>query len=388
MDQDRRQGPWGAPDFEQLAQRYWAAWSDAMREAAAAGAGQSGTQAGMQAWHDAVDWWARQAHGNRPGVNDALERFNAQARDWLGQMQQIATRFAGRGHSAHDIAAAWREAMGAGGENPFPEMFRTMRGQGLQGLDQWIQDASPYLEAMLKEGRGWLGMPAFGLAREHQERAQAMARAYMEYQDANSAYNALMFKATQSAFEVFEQKLAGHEEPGRQIDSPRALFDLWVDAAEEAYAGIALSPEFRTVYGKLVDAQMRVRAGVQAQIEQVAAMFDMPTRTELDGAHRKIVELERTVRRLRDAVESGQAATAAAQPVPAPRNTARKAGKGTANKAVRAAARQAGPPVKKAARKSAAKKSAASKATRQLATRKIATKKSGRAAGTAARGED
>ena len=359
VDQDRQQGPWGTPDFEQLAHRYWNAWSDTMRDAAAGAAGQAGARTGMQGWHDAVDWWARQAHGNRLGVNDAVERFNVQARDWLGQMQQIATRFAGRDNSARDIAAAWREAMGASGENPFPEMFRAMRGHGLQGLDQWVEDASPYLDAMLKEGRGWFGMPTFGLTREHQERAQKLALAHVEYQDANSAYNGLMLKAGQSAFGIFEEKLTEREEPGRQIESPRALFDLWVDAAEESYAEIALSPEFRTVYGELVDAQMRVRAGIQAEIEQACAMFDMPTRTELDGAHRKIVQLERTVRRLRDAIEAGQAVPAA-KPATAARKAAKKPTKKAAKKVAKKTAKKAAKKTARpAAKKAAAKKAAA-----------------------------
>ena len=222
-DDSWQQGPWGSADFEQLAQRYWGAWSDTMRKAASAGGSQAGAQAGMQAWHDAIDWWTRQAHGNRAGVNDALERFNTQGRTWFGQMQQVAARFAGQDSTARDIAAAWRESLGASGENPFPEMFRTMRGHGLQGLDKWIEDASPYLDATLKEGKSWLGMPGFGVGREHQERLQQLAQAQMEYQQANSAYNALMLKASQSAFEIFEDKLVEHEEPGRQIESPRAL---------------------------------------------------------------------------------------------------------------------------------------------------------------------
>lgn len=395
-NQDWQQGPWASPDFEQLAQRYWGAWSDAMRDAATGGAGQAGARAGMQAWHDAFEFWTRQAHGNRLGVNDAVERFNAQARDWLGQLQQIATRFAGQDHSARDIATAWREAMGASGENPFPEMFRAMRGHGLQGLDQWVEDATPYLESMLGEARGWLGMPAFGLAREHQERSQQLAQAVMEYQQASSAYNGLLLKATQSAFEVFERKLAEHEEPGRQIASPRALFDLWVDAAEESYAEIALSPEFRSVYGELVNSQMRVRAGMQAQVEQVSAMFDMPTRTELDGAHRKIVELERAVRRLRDAVEAGEPGRVD-EPEPAPprpaKKAARKAVKKAAKKAARSASGRSAPAKKAGARKTVARKSVAKKAavkktaTKKAASRKKAAKKSGTTAGAARRRE-
>jgi class III poly(R)-hydroxyalkanoic acid synthase PhaE subunit len=132
---------------------------------------------------------------------------------------------------------------------------------------------------------------------------QKLAQAQMDYQHQNSAYNALMMKAAQSAYEIFEQKLAERSEPGKQIETARALFDLWIDAAEEAYARIALSPEFRAVYGKLVNAQMRLRSGIQREVEQMSAMFGMPTRTEVDGAYRKIAELERSVRRLRDAAE-------------------------------------------------------------------------------------
>jgi len=100
---------------------------------------------------------------------------------------------------------------------------------------------------------------------------------------------------------VFQDKLAEREEPGRQLTSARALFDLWIDAAEEAYAQIALSPEFREVYGAYVNAQMRLRNGMQGEIEQVCAAMGMPTRTEVDAAHRKIAELERVLRRMRDA---------------------------------------------------------------------------------------
>ena len=371
-DDSWQQGPWGSADLEQLAQRYWGAWSDSMRKATAGGGSQAGAQAGMQAWHDAVDWWTRQAHGNRTGVNDALERFNAQARTWFGQMQQVAAQFAGRDSTARDIAAAWRESMGASGANPFPEMLRSMRGHGLQGLDQWIEDASPYLDATLREGKGWLGMPAFGVGREHQERLQQLAQAQMEYQQANSAYNALMLKASQSAFEIFEDKLVEHEEPGRQIESPRALFDLWIDAAEEAYAEIALSIEFRKAYAELADSQMRLRAGIQAQIEQAARLFDLPTRSELDGTHRKIVELERAVRRLRDAVGSGQQDGTPAAKRAAPKRSARKAVKKATKKVARKATKKA---AKKTAKKATRRvaKSASKQATRKAVKKTAAT---------------
>ncbi len=341
----------GGQDFEALARQYWGAWGEAMR----GGVGSDAGQLGAKAWHDALDWWTQRVHGGRAEVDGAVERLNAQARNWYGQMQQVAAQFAGQDANAGEVARAWKQALGAVGENPFPELFRSLRGHGQQGLQQWIEDASPYLHAWKREGASWLGMPAFGFAREQQERWQALTQAQLELQDNTSAYHALLAKAGQRAFEVFEEKLGERTEPGRQLTSARALFDLWIDAAEEAYAEIALSPEFRSVYGELVNAQMRLRAGVQREVEQASSLFGMPTRSEIDSAHRKIVELERQLRRLRDREAEATAPSSAFG------TFSRKREKGEAVKpavkkaAIKKPAAKQPPPKKAAAKESAAK---------------------------------
>jgi|LSQX01.1.fsa_nt_gb class III poly(R)-hydroxyalkanoic acid synthase PhaE subunit len=379
-------------DFESLARRYWAAWGDALRSAVpAAGAvpGMGGPQhvppLGAGAWQDAIDWWSRMAHGGRAEANDTLAHFNRQARDWYARMQEVAARFAGQESTAVDVARAWKEALGASGENPFPEMLRTLRGHGLQGLEQWVQDASPWLDAMRDEGLSWLRLPAFGAGREHQERMQALAVHLAEYRQASDAYAALMLKAQQEAFNLFEAGLVEHEGPGRRIESGRALFDLWIDAAEEAYAAVALSPEFREVYGRLVNAQMRVRGGVQRMVEDACAQLGMPTRSELDGAHRKIAQLEREMRRMRDAASRGREPTGAA----GQEHGADGGGDGGEGAGVLAWRVRADPPAKKAAApgkatKKAVKKAASKKAASKKAAKKAAKKATAaKAAGTA-----
>jgi polyhydroxyalkanoate synthase subunit PhaE len=294
------QWPGAGSDFETLARQYWSAWGDAMRVGAMPG--KTGAGNGVPSWQDAIDWWSKLAQGGNSNADATLERFNAQARDWYGQMQQVAAQFAGQDAKPVDIVGEWKRALGALGENPFPDMFRAMRGQGAQGIEQWAEAAAPYLEAWRREQNTWLGMPAFGIGREHQERLQKLGKAQLDYQQAEGAYNALMMKAAQRAYDLFESKLAEREEPGRQLTSARALFDLWIDAAEEAYAKIALSAEFRTAYGVRVNALMRLRQAVQGEVEQMSAMFGMPTRSDLDTAFRKISELERSLRNLRDEV--------------------------------------------------------------------------------------
>lgn len=336
-------------NFEALTRQYWTAWGEQLRAAA----GQPAVPQGVPGWQDAVEWWSKLAHGGRGEANDLAERFNAQARLWFGQMQQVAAQFAGQDHGAGDIARAWKQALGAAGDNPFPEIFKAMRGQGAQGLDQWIADASPYLEAWRREGVGWLSLPAFGLGREHQERLQALARAQLDYQEQAAAYNALMAKCGEGAFERFESKLAEREEPGRQLTSARALFDLWIDAAEESYAEIALSPEFRKTYGALVNAQMRLRSGIQQEVELACGTLGMPTRSEMDAAHRKVADLERQLRRLRVASAAPTAAGNTRDPQ-AQAGGARSAGASTTHRTAKRSVR----PAPKAAAKTKAKPAA------------------------------
>lgn len=289
-------------DFEALARQYWGAWGDAMRQAGM-GAAAPAPAPPAGGWQQAMDWWSQLLPKAPSQANDALGRFNQQARDWYGHMQQVAAQFAGRDSNPSEVAQAWRQALGASGANPFPEMFKAMSGKGLHGLDDWIEQARPFLDSLQRDGEKWLSLPAFGQHRESQERLQALAQAQLDYQQRSQAFNVLMGTCAQRAFDVFESKLAAREEPGRQITSARGLFDLWIDAAEEAYSEIALSSEFRRLSGALTNAQMRLRAAIQKEVELIGAQFGMPTRTEVDSAHRKIAELERSLRRAAAAAE-------------------------------------------------------------------------------------
>jgi class III poly(R)-hydroxyalkanoic acid synthase PhaE subunit len=329
-------------DFDALARQYWNAWGEVMRTGAAP------AQPQVPGWNEAVAWWSQLAKGvpgtGGSGINDAVDRFNSQASSWFGQMQQLAAQFAGKNAGASDIASAWKQALGGGSANPFADMFKGMQGPGQHGIEQWMEQVAPFLQNMQRDGRSWLGLPAFGFAREHQERWQELAQAQVDYQEKSNAYNALMAEAAQQAFKRFEDKLAERSEPGRQLASARALFDLWIDAAEDAYAEIALSPRFRETYGEYVNAQMRVRAGLQREVEQTSNLLGVPTRTEIDAAHRKIVQLERELRRLRDAMHEREEA--------APR-APRAAGAKTAASDVATAAAPRKPAAKQAAAKPA-----------------------------------
>lgn len=385
-------------DFEALARQYWSGWNDMMRQAAGAQPGGSpfpnigagfampgfgapglaGLGGGMPAsggWQEALAQWSRLAQGmgvQRPvgldgTINDTLARFQQQAGDWYGRMQQLAGELAGQSPGAGEIVERWRRMLEQNGEGAWLDMFRAMQSPHMHGFDAWYEAVQPLLAGWRNEARSWLAMPAFGVGREHQERLQRLLQAQLDFQDTVLAHNAMLAKSAQQAYANFEKKLAEREAPGREITSARALFDLWIDAAEDAFAEMALSTGYREAYGAMVNAQMRLRQDVQQQIEQATGLLGMPTRTEIESAHRKIAELERQLRRrARGDAASASAGKAtdrtAAPPARTPRRPAAKKPP-AANKTVDR---------KPAAKKTVAKKTAARKAPARKAVKRAA----------------
>jgi class III poly(R)-hydroxyalkanoic acid synthase PhaE subunit len=266
-------------------------------------------------------------------------------RKWIGEMRSLHERYGESVMGANLGSVPW---FGGIDQAQIEQMVKSFTGSPLRGMQQEWQAA--------------LGVPAFGLAREHQERGQTLLRDWLDYQVTTQRYNDLMMKSTQRTFDVLEGKLAQREEPGRQIESARALYDLWIDAAEESFAEIAMSPEYRSIYGELVNGQMKVRAGLNGEIERMGAQFGLPTRTEVDSLAKQVHDLKRELRRVSSAAagpatassDRGSGRTSAMRsPAPVTRlDTARNARSGTVT------ASKAGKTKKSAPRKPAAAKSA------------------------------
>ncbi|MBS0431263.1 MAG: class III poly(R)-hydroxyalkanoic acid synthase subunit PhaE [Proteobacteria bacterium] len=288
-------------DWQAMSRNYWNAWNDATRKAFGSALPEAATAA--TPWHEGLEQWSRMFAANG-SQNEMVERLLAGARSYFSMLQSMAAKTAGDRMPMD--ARAWtdtlRESFNFPGadvgliDNPVARAMREIAGHGARGFEQMMENLAPFMQ----ETRALLGMPAFGFLREHQEHYQKFAQAMLDYQEQTNRYNVLIMRASRRGFELFEDKLAERGEPGRQIDSVRALYDLWVDAAEEAYAEIALSPEFREVYGALVNAQMRVRKHVQDEVERVATDLGMPTRTEIDSIGKRLHELRRESRNRED----------------------------------------------------------------------------------------
>ncbi|UXI69748.1 class III poly(R)-hydroxyalkanoic acid synthase subunit PhaE [Tahibacter amnicola] len=298
-------------DWQELSRRYWDGWKSQGMPAAAANTDLP--------WQAGFDQWAK-LFGGASQQNDLLERINANSKAYISLMQSLLGSAMGRAGDGN--AQSWTDALRNGFNipgidpsllnNPLASSLRDIAGQGARGFEQLMGEFARSMDRWRQSTVGTFDMPAFGLAREHQERWQQLAAAATDYQEQTNRYNALLLKSSQNGFERFQSKLAEREEPGRQLESVRAIYDLWVDAAEEAYAEIALSEEFSRVYGAMVNAQMRVRSLAQKEVELQTRQLGMPTRSEVQNLEKSMLALRRELRNRNDAPPSDLASEVAA----------------------------------------------------------------------------
>ena len=242
--------------------------------------------------------------------NDTLERSLSGLKGFFDWMQAAAA--SGQASAQPTDWQQQLQQMFGSSNPPFAQAFAGIDSAGAEGFGkQWQSWMQAMQNSPLGEFPGGQGpTPAFGLNREQQMQQQAMAAALMESLQASARYQALIQRANSDGMERLQNKLAAHAEPGRQIDSLKGLYDLWVDAAEEAYAEIALSDEFRDAYAEMINTQMRVRHMQQQQTEQFCQQLGMPTRSDVSALGKRLQAMRRELADLKAASASSKGAAA------------------------------------------------------------------------------
>jgi class III poly(R)-hydroxyalkanoic acid synthase PhaE subunit len=269
----------------------------------------------QQSW----DAWTRQFQQQQPAANpfapppsqatgtDTLERTLAGLKGYFDWMQGAAS-----GGVSGRPAGDWQQQlqqMFGGQAQPFAQAFGGIDSAGAQSFarqwQSWSQAAQHSGFGDMPGAHG--ATPAFGLNREQQMQQQELAAALLASLQASARYQELIQRANTEGMQRLQEKLVQHAAPGHQVDSLKGLYDLWVDASEEAYAGIALSEEFRDAYGEMVNTQMRVRQLQQQQTEQMCRQLGVPTRSEVSSLGERLQALRREFRASQTAAAGGQA---------------------------------------------------------------------------------
>lgn len=134
--------------------------------------------------------------------------------------------------------------------------------------------------------------PALGMSREYQEIAQRMVEINARFQRRCAEFGQQGADIGQGAWRAF-QKRASEGEPM----APDALYDAWIDSAEEAYAGAAGSEPFACLLGDLCNILSAFKVERGKLLEAFARQVDWPSRAEVDSLHRRVMALTEAVKK-------------------------------------------------------------------------------------------
>lgn len=317
-----------------LQRRYWETWSELSRKAM----GLEGDAGKLtDAWEGALEqWWTAFS----PGVPDFSKGFM----DKLIEQGRLFFRF-GEGFAA-----------GAAGDTPASDgmTYWTRALRDIQGrfsdsltdsdgvmqrmmsfwempLDNWqrmMSSMSPLpgdaLRNMPHEHLNRvLSAPGLGYTREEQSQYQELIRAAIEYQQALQEYSGFFGRLGVKSVERMGSYVQGVIDSGQSVDSARALYDHWVMSCEAVYAEEVATPEYATIHGHLVNAQMGLKKRMALMVDENLGALNMPSRSEVRTLQDRLQETRRENKQLRHslhALERQVAALAAgtSPPPPAP----------------------------------------------------------------------
>jgi class III poly(R)-hydroxyalkanoic acid synthase PhaE subunit len=138
-------------------------------------------------------------------------------------------------------------------------------------------------------------LPALGLTREHQERAQRAAQAWRGMVEAQRRLQRLWLDTLREAASAFVARLGAAQSAPLTPDTLNRLYDSWIDCAEESYAHTAHSEAFCDALADYVNASSQWRRESNAGAEYWAKLLDMPTRNEINTLAQRLRALEERV---------------------------------------------------------------------------------------------
>ena len=165
-------------------------------------------------------------------------------------------------------SAGWQKIAAAMMPMQMPSSNHTSLGMG-EGFEQLNQ---------------FLAMPGIGFFRESQEKQQAGIKLAMEYQQANNLFNQSFLRVSIESLQSF-QKLLTDLNNGKDSQAPttlRGIYDLWVEVSEASYADFAMSEEYQTLYGNMVNHLMQLKKHYNEMLDDTMTSLNLPSRKEID----------------------------------------------------------------------------------------------------------
>ncbi|MBT3028845.1 MAG: class III poly(R)-hydroxyalkanoic acid synthase subunit PhaE [Candidatus Thiodiazotropha sp. (ex Ctena orbiculata)] len=304
-------------DWMKTQQKYWENWTDMSRKAMGLEKpAKSPLESAME------HWW----QGVSPGTTDFNQDFmNKMMEQSRGFFRMAESYYQNAGESQNWLDAANRtindlqqmfsgnlENVFSGAENAGDDALHKMMAFWEMPFDNWQRMVSslslvpgdllrnmPHNDGMER----FLSAPGLGYMREEEGQYKKLMRRVVVYQRALADYMRFFSNLGLLSANRLREKVQGLVEEGKQIDSARGLYDLWVSSSEEVYGEQVMTPEYAKIHGKLVNALMAVKQKLSHLVDESLGGLNMPTRRELRTLQDRLQDSRREYKALKAEVE-------------------------------------------------------------------------------------
>ncbi len=129
-------------------------------------------------------------------------------------------------------------------------------------------------------------MPGLGPTREWQRHVRELASHGARQAEAAHALYIEQLKIARAALDALQAALADESAP--PITTARALYDVMVDCAEQAYRERVMSEDYARVFGAFVNAAMAVRREGLALARRWLTQHQVPTHVDIERLSRRL----------------------------------------------------------------------------------------------------
>lgn len=289
-------------------------WSDVQRHFAQAWASALNPGYGMP---NPMDWLQAAQARMQPDARSVFERMTGAGQSFLDQAAQLSALI-------NKAAAANRDQAGA----VLDQAFNTLKQQWStsnaphsaaanfwqQGLDAWNKFALAASAVSTQTMPHWGAAlaPPVGYLREHQEKWQHWLRCAGDYGAAQQAHLALLNEAAHKGLDLMARRAAELVREDKAPDTPRKVYDLWVDCTEEAYAELATDERYVQSQGRMMKTLLQMKDAGEALARPALAAMGAADNATLDTVTRRVHDLRREVRELKAQLAARDTRTAAA----------------------------------------------------------------------------
>ena len=272
-------------------------------------------------WSNGFDMWRKTYASPSTEANQVIDKCMDVGKGYFAMAEQIGKQVAAGG-KPQEVVQQWLEQIKSGLQQQANHCSPMQHQAGHDFMSQWMGPSANWQKmtaAMVPiempgstsgvYGIGddydqisqMLSMPGLGFFRESQEKQQAGAKLAQDYHQANQKFNASFMQVSIESLQAFQDKLAtlfdinDSETPS----SLRGVYNLWVDISEAHYADYAMSEEYQSLYGDMVNKLMALKQHYSKLADETMESLNLPSRKELDTVHQRLQQTRRENQSLR-----------------------------------------------------------------------------------------